>query len=551
MDEHSTEMPEAGDPVVKKSRLRLPLVWIVPVVAALIGLSMLVHTWMSMGPTITITFQTANGLEAGKTPVKFKDVTVGKVTAVNLSSDSSHVNVSVALNKSATSLTRKDSRFWVVRPRIGIGNVSGVDTLFSGAYIAADRGKDSETSHRFTGLETPPEVISGTPGKSFILHTDDLGSLDIGSPIYYRHVRVGRVTSYLLSRNGREVNVRIFVDAPFDRFVTTDTRFWNASGIDLSLGADGVKVNTQSLASIIAGGIAFAPPRYDKSAVAKDQAVFVLDKDMETAMAPPDGPGQFFLLRFNQSLRGLAVGAPVQFSDINLGRVVSIRLDYDARKKTFPTVVGILVFPRRLGAVLEKLHPAAGDKKKQVALVMRDMVEKGLRAQARPGNLLTGQLYIALDFISNAPKVSFDMNANPLTLPTANSSIEQVQEDLVSIVGKINRIPFDRIGNNLDKTLQQLNSDVLPQTTKTLSQAQKTLGTTQNMMGEDAPLQQNLNQTLLEVQRTARSIRTLTDMLGRHPESLLQGTPDMPTLKTDAAPPELPEPHKTVKEPKP
>lgn len=529
MNTASTPMPEAGDPVISRHRWRVPLVWLVPVVAALIGLSMLVHAWLTMGPEITITFQTATGLEAGKTPVKFKDVTVGKVTAVTLSKDSSHVDVTVALDKNAASLTRKDTRFWVVRPRIGVGGVSGVDTLFSGAYIAADIGSQQITSRTFHGLETPPTVISGMPGKSFVLHTDDLGSLDIGSPIYYRHIRVGRVASYQLNNDGKGVQVRIFIDAPYDRFVTTDTRFWNASGMDVSLGADGFKINTQSMATIIAGGIAFAPPLGGRGQTAHELTAFTLDKDQETAMAPPDGPGQYFQLRFNQSLRGLSIGAPVQFSDVTLGRVVSISLDYEATKKRFPTVVGIMVYPQRLGTVLQKLHPAEGDKQKQLALVMRGMVENGLRAQARPGNLLTGQLYIALDFIPNAPKAYFDTNARPLTLPTVNSSIEQVQEDLVSIVGKINKIPFDTIGRNLNTTLQEMHTQVLPQTTKTLQQAQKTLDNTQSMLGEDAPLQQNLNQTLLEVQRAARSVRTLTDLLGRHPEALLQGTPSAPS----------------------
>lgn len=543
MNPAATPMPEAGDPAIAHTRWRMPLVWLVPVVAALIGVSMLLHAWLAVGPEITITFQTAAGLEAGKTPVKYKDVTVGKVTKVALSEDSSHVVVTVALDKNAASLTRKDTRFWVVRPRIGAGGVSGVDTLFSGAYIAVDSGTQKATSKSFSGLETPPTVIAGMPGRSFILYTDDLGSLDIGSPIYYRHIRVGRVASYQLNSSGRGVNVRIFIDAPYDRFVTTDTRFWNASGVNVTLGADGFKINTQSVATIIAGGIAFAPPLNDRGLVAHEHTEFVLDKDQETAMAPPDGPGQYFQLRFNQSLRGLSIGAPVQFSDINLGRVVSISLDYEADKKRFPTVVGIMVYPQRLGTVLKKLHTQGGDNEQQAAQAMRNMVDHGLRAQARPGNLLTGQLYIALDFIPDAPKASFDVNARPLTLPTVNSSIEQVQEDLVSIVSKINKIPFDTIGKNLNKTLQQMNGQVLPQTTRTLQQAQQTLGSAQTMLGEDAPLQQNLNQTLLEVQRASRSVRTLTDLLGRHPEALLQGTP-----AADA--PEKPQKTTTPEEPK-
>lgn len=526
-----------GDPLVTRRRWRISLVWLVPAVAALIGLSMLLHTWLSAGPEITIAFRTATGLEAGKTPVKYKDVTVGAVSDIALSDDGSHVIVTVSLAKSSASLTRKDTRFWVVRPRIGIGGVSGVDTLLSGAYIAVDAGTAKESARSFTGLETPPTVISGTPGKSFILHTEDLGSLDIGSPIYYRRIQVGRVTAYKLDEDGKRVNVQIFINAPYDRFVTADTRFWNASGVDVSLSADGLKLKTQSMTTIVAGGIAFATPVRSRGEAAPEHAQFTLMQDQASAMAPPDGPAQYIQLRFDQSLRGLSIGAPVQFSGVDLGKVVSINLDYDPARRRFPTVVGIVVYPQRLGRVLDKLPKLEGDQQQQAARFLRGMVKHGLRAQARSGNLLTGQLYISLDFVPHAPEVAFDLSARPITIPTVNGSFDQLQEQVASIVSKIEKMPLDSIGRNLDttltdlnQTLKQINGQVLPETTQTLQQARQTFGVAQGALATDAPLQENLGQTLQEVQRAARSLRTLTDMLGRHPEALLRGRPD------DAAP---------------
>ncbi len=548
--------PLPAQPAISRHRRwRLPLVWLVPAAAALIGLSMLAHAWLSAGPEITIAFRTAAGLEAGKTPVKFKDVTVGQVKAIALSGDGSHVLVTVALDQGAASLTRRDARYWVVRPRVGTGGISGLDTLLSGAYIAADGGTAKAPATTFTGLETPPTVIAGMPGQSFTLHAQDLGSLDVGSAVYYRRIQVGRVASYKLDDDGNSVNLQVFVDAPYDRFVTTDTRFWNASGVDVSLGADGLKLKTQSMATIVAGGIAFAAPDRSQGKSASAHAEFTLARDQDTALAPPDGPGQYMQLRFAQSLRGLTVGAPVLFAGVTLGSVVSMNLDYDQSRRRFPTAVGIVVYPQRLGPVLDILkreRDRGGDSEQHVAQFLQKMVEHGLRAQARSGNLLTGQLYISLDVVPNAPQVPFDVNARPLTVPTIDGSFDRVQEQVASIVGKIDRLPLASIAGHLDAalaglgdTLGQVNDQVLPETTRTLQQAQQTFGAAQGMLAGDAPLQQDLGRTLQEVQRAAYSLRTLTDVLGRHPQSLLRGlpadTPSAPALQpTTTTAPESP-----------
>ncbi|MCA8297992.1 MlaD family protein [Burkholderia sp. AU30198] len=522
---------EPHDPPVTRNRLRLSLVWLVPLVAALIGLSMVIHAWLSVGPEITITFNTAQGLEAGKTPVKYKDVVIGTVTAISLSDDSSHVVATVSFVKNARNLIHDDTRFWVVRPRVGMSGVSGIDTLFSGAYIGMDTGRSQHSRKAFTGLETPPTVINGMPGTSFALRATDLGSLDIGSPVYYRHLMVGHVASYKLDMQRRDMNLQVFIDAPYDRLVTTDTRFWNASGMDLSLDANGLKLKTQSVATIVGGGIAFATPEDSSATAAPAGNVFALADNEASAMAAPDGPSQLIRLRFEQPLRGLAVGAPVEFSGINMGKVVSTQLDFDRATRRFQSIVMVKVYPYRLGPVIEKLQKTEGNGNPRVAQFLAGLVEHGLRAQARTGNLLTEQLYISFDFVKNAPKVPFDANATPLTLPTVASTFDKLPEQVADIVDKINKMPLDSIGKhvdssltNLDATLRQLNGQLLPSTTRALDQANQTFGALRQGIADDGPLQENLANTLTEVQRTARSLRTLTDMLGRRPESLLRGT---------------------------
>jgi len=531
----SADLPQ---PVVRRRRLGASLIWLVPILAAVVGLSLVVHSWLQAGPSITISFQSAEGLDAGKTPVKYKNVVIGKVTHIRLSEDRSKVLVNVALEKSAEGFARADTRFWVVRPRIGLGGVSGVDTLLSGAFIGADVGTSTEARYDFEGLENPPSVTYGAPGKSFVLHAEDLGSLDIGSPLYFRRVQVGRVASYELDKDGKGVTFTVFVEGPYDQFVTRSSRFWNASGLDVSLGANGLKVNTQSLATVLAGGVAFQdPPGPHDATPAQQGASYRLFEDRATAMAPPDGPPQYIRMRFDQSLRGLAVDAPVEFLGINIGRVVSITMDYDAKRERFPVTVGAVVYPQRLGRAYDKLVAQAQEKhgNPDLSPIMAEMVAHGLRAQARTGNLLTGQLYIALDFLPKAAKVAFDPSARPLEIPTAPGSFDKLQEQLAEIVNKVQKIPFDSIGKHLDQTLadldgtlKQVNGQVLPEFKGTLKDARRTLGTTDNALSPDSPLQQNLQGTLQELQRMARSLRVFSDYLGTHPEALIRGRKNDP-----------------------
>ena len=537
----SETIPEYEPPVRKHGRFHISLVWLVPLVAALVGLSMLVHSWLNVGPTIVISFQTAEGLEANSTQVKFKSVVIGKVTDIALSEDHSHVDATIELKKSAEAFTHKDSRFWVVRPRIGASGVSGISTVLSGAFIGADAGSSEETARFFKGLEVPPPVTLNQSGKHFVLHTTDLGSLYVGAPIYYRRIPVGQVISYNLAKDGKGVDVNIFIDAPNDRFVIKDSRFWNASGIDMSISTEGLKVNTQSLSTVIQGGIAFVEPEYSPNPQpAKANDEFKLFPDKESALAPPDGQAYFIQLHFDHSVRGLTMGAPTEFHGVNLGRVVSINLNYDVNRHRFETLVGILVYPQRLGLAYEHLIK---DKSKEedgngpLAHAIAGFVAHGLRAEARTANLLTGQLYINLDFVKDAPPVHFDVNKRPIEIPTVSSGFDEMQAQVQSVLKKIEKMPLDQIGINLNKsllalqqTLNQVNGQFLPEIEGTLqnaSSAIKQLNTTlersNQALADDSPQSQQLQNTLEEVQRALRSIRALSDYLNRHPGALIRG----------------------------
>ncbi|QXE10026.1 MULTISPECIES: intermembrane transport protein PqiB [Pseudomonas] len=526
-----------GHAPIKTRRFSISLVWIVPVVAVLVGISLVVHNLMQEGPTIVVNFKTGSGLVANKTEVKYRSVVIGQVMDVELSGDQKSVDATIKLAKQAETFTREDSQFWVVRPRIGAGGVSGIDTLLSGDYIGADIGQANNRAKHFKGLENPPPITYGEPGKRFMLHASDLGSLDIGSPVYYRKIPVGQVVTYALNPEGKGVDIEVFIHAPNDAFVTENTRFWNASGIDINVGANGFAVKTESLSTMLVGGIAFRAPDYSPNDVAAaDDKDFELFADQQTALAPPNGKAQYLVLRFEQSLRGLKVDAPVEFLGMEIGRVVGINLDFDAKKRTFPLNVGIVIYPQRLGLAYKKMLTEFKHDPNDEAAGIRllgTFVENGLRAQARSGNLLTGQLYIALDFFPKAEKVAFDATARPIALPTVPGSLEQLQEKLEAVVDKLNKLPVERIAGNLDsnlvelrKGLQQFNAKTLPGVQTTLADVSKTLQSASSTLAEDSPQREKLTETLDELGRMSRSLRELSDYLGRHPESLIRGRPD-------------------------
>ena len=500
--------PALPRPRVVRRREWLPsLIWLIPIVAALVGITLVARILMERGPEVVLTFKTAEGLEAGKTAVKYKDVQIGLVTHLRLARDRSHVRVLVQFNKDAESFTASDSRFWVVRPRLATSGISGLNTLLSGAYIGADAGVSKETSGEFTGLETPPIVTRDDSGQQFLLRANDVGSLDVGSPVYFRRVKVGQVAAYELDGDGRGVTIRVFVNAPYDKFVGMNTRFWQASGIDAQLSASGFTLRTQ----------------------AQDEA---------TAMKEPDGPSQTLLMYFNQSLRGLTPGAPVDFRGVVIGEVKSIGVEFDRAEREFRMPVLVQVYPDRLRRRSGSAEATESRSTQQERL--RFLAEKGLRAQLRNGNLLTGQVYVALDFFPKAPAAKIDVTKNPIELPTVANSLDEIQSQVQEIATKLNKVPYEQIAGDLrttlatlnktltatEQTVNRINSDVTPELAAAMKDVRKTVNTAERTLADDSPLQQDMRQTLRELTRAAGSVRVLTDYLERHPESLLRGKPD-------------------------
>jgi paraquat-inducible protein B len=522
---------EPPEPEIVTKRGWLPsLVWVIPLIAALIGVGLVVKSVLEKGPTINISFVSAEGLEPGKTKVKYKDVDIGFVKTIKLAKNHSRVNVEVQLTKEAEDFAVKDSRFWVVRPRIGASGVSGLGTLLSGAYIGVDGGRSTETQTQFVGLESPPAVTVDQKGRQFTLRGESLGSIDIGSPVFYRRVQVGQVTGFSLDKDGTGVTLQVFVSAPFDQYVGTNSRWWHASGVDVRLDSSGFKLNTQSLATVIVGGLAFqSPPGQAVGVQAPNNMTFRLGSDEADAMREPDGEPVRVVMNFNQSLRGLSVGAPVDFRGIVLGQVTNIGVEFDPQTKNFNMPVTMDLYPDRLRR-RSRGQPVPDSGTEESHRMLLALVKHGLRGQLRTGNLLTGQLYVAIDLFPKAPQATVDVSRDPIELPTIPNSLDELQLQIADIAKKLDQVPFDQIGNNLNTALKnadhlfsQLDKEVLPQARDTLAAAKQTFGSAQATLQQDSPLQSDVHQALQELTRTLQSLNALSDYLERHPESLLRG----------------------------
>ncbi|WP_312883653.1 PqiB family protein [Paraburkholderia youngii] len=506
-----------------------------PLVALLIAGGLAVQSIMQRGPTITIGFATGDGIEAGKTKIKFKNVDIGVIKSLELSDDHKTVIAHAEMSPNSASMLVDDTRFWVVRPRISGGTVSGITTLISGAHIGMDIGTSQTARRAFAGLESPPVLASGTPGREFVLKSGTIGSLDVGSPVFFRRLQVGRIVSYALDADGAGMTIHVFINAPYDRYVTHDTRFWQASGVDVTLDTTGVKVNTESLVSILIGGLAFeTPPDSSDKVEAQAQHAYELFGSRGEAMKRHDAIVDKYVLTFNESVRGLTVGAPVDFRGIVIGEVSAIRVHFDPVRKEFSIPVEVSIFPERLVS-REDWQRDAGSTPPERKAFAGYLVSKGLRAQLRTASLLTGQLYVSIDFFPAAPKAAVDWNEKVPQLPTVPGNLQGLQESITTLVAKLNRIPFDGISADLHKTLSDadtllkiINTDIAPGAKETLSAAREALTSANSALQSDSPLQQQTAETMRELSRAAASIRSLAEFLERHPESLIRGKREDP-----------------------
>ena len=427
------------------------IVWVIPLVTLLVGGWLIVKTLSEQGPRATISFKTAEGIEAGKTKVKYKNIDIGVVEQIKFSDDFSHIILTVDFNQGSEKFLRRSTHFWVVKPQLSLRGASGLSTLISGAYIEIEPGPGAPQSH-FVGLEKQPVVKSDEQGKKITLVTQNLGSVDTGSPIYYQGLLAGEVLGYELGNDRKSTYVHAFIKDPFDQLIRGNTNFWNVSGINVSMGADGFKMQTESIRSMMFGGIAFETPETLEQATTDiDNLIFTLHESHESIQKHAYTRKIKFIMFFDSSIRGLSLGAPVEFKGIKVGSVLDVRLEFDRGSTSFRIPVLIEVEPQR---IIERGNQGA-DTSNQI---FKTLVERGLRARLQTGSLLTSQLFVELDMHPGSP-INLSGSDTPYpelpTLPTSNfGAITQSAEDLLA---KLNAIDIEEVTSVLIDTIETAN----------------------------------------------------------------------------------------------
>src|SRR5215470_11267446 len=462
----------------RRSR-RVSAIWIIPLVAVAIGAWLAWDTWSKQGPTIKISFDSGEGLQAGQSQLKYKDIVFGTVKTLELAPDRTHVVVTVATTHEAKPLLTEGTLFWVVKPRFFAGNISGIETLLSGSYIgmlpAANPGK---SQHEFVGREDPPVLGAHVPGRTFLLKSKRIGAVSVGSPIFFRDLNVGEVLGWDIADMAEYVTIHAFVRAPYDSYVHDETRFWNASGVSIKLGGTGVEVQMESLKALLLGGVAFETPveAIHTAETAQDH-VFPLFANRETANAASYTRKIPAISYFSGAVSGLAPGSEVTVHGLKVGEVTDVRLTYDPAKDTVLAPVRYEIEPERVVGVGKRVFNTDEES-------VRALLKQGLRASLQSASLITGQQNVALDFVTDAPPADVTMDEPDFVIPaTEGGGFAGLTASATELLNKVNAMPFDQIGKNLDGILKSVNDTAQgPQMKKALTDLAAMIASAQSMI---------------------------------------------------------------------
>jgi len=574
-DQPGQSTPQVATANVKRKSSRFNPVWVIPIVALLVGGYMVFKNAMKENTVIVVTFKDASGVEAGKTVVKLRDIVIGKVKSVHVAEDLAEITVKMEFPDVAANRFTEKTRFWIVKPRIGLGGVSGLDTLLSGAYIEVDPGefKTDKPVTEYVGLEQPEIYQLGNPGTHYRLKAYSLGSLGRESPIKYRDIEVGQVTRYELAKDNSSVNIDIFIREPFDKLVKTDTRFWNISGLKVDLGAEGIKLDLDSLATLIAGGIAFNTSDLSAGQQAKAGSEFTLYKTEKENIAEETQVLAFNVplkLYFEKGVKGLKEGAPVEFKGLRVGTVTTVSIDYQESSDELRTFAIVKIEPGRLPVEGPDATEPEAERTANIHRFFEKMAARGLRAKLQTGNLLTGQSLVVFAMFPNAEPQPLEYVEGLAVFPTMSEGLDdivakidttlvkinailakvdaipitEIGKDLAQTMDDINSIPFARIGNDLAQTMDDINGlpitqigDNLATSTSRLeaipyeritSNLDRTLANLDALIGslnaaQGGAMGLQTLRALDEITKAAAALRGMADYLERHPEALLRG----------------------------
>lgn len=520
---------------VVKSSQKISKIWLIPLLTLVLGAWFIFQDIKGQGVSIEIEFDTAAGLEEGKTEVKIRDVVMGRVEHIRLSDDSSSVWVTAKLNDDANKFLRTDTRFWVVSPKVSLAGISGLQTLVSGSYIDMSPGIEGESTREFKALSDPPVTPIGTPGVRVYMESEQTFTAQVGDPVVYRGLSVGRIETVEYDLTLQQAKYSAFIEAPFDQLITSNTRFWNSSGIEVELGADGVGLTTSSLESLLIGGITFDEPKGmpPSHAVDKDR-VFKIYPSKKSAVAHRFSEKVYYILLVESSVRGLKEGAPVEYRGLQIGEVEEINVKLEELERVLSAEAYKI-------PVLISVQPALanfGDNqagKDKIAQQISTWVERGLRASLKTGNLLTGAVFIDLQHYDDVPEAGLGRLEGYAVIPTVPDQIVQFADQLNTTMDKINALPINGMAQDLRTLLQDLTdsakafNDTSSSLTTKLDQLDmrginETLSSLNALLASLAQEDQGLSsvsQTMVEVQEAIRELKPLLQKMNSAPNSLI------------------------------
>ncbi len=489
---------------------RVSPIWIVPIVALLIGLWLIYDNYTKAGKQITLSMTNAEGIEAGKTKIKVHSVDIGQVEQVTLSEDLGHIEVIARITPKAEPMLVKDTQLWVVKPRIGLEGISGLNTVISGAYIELQPGKSEEETDQFNVLDQPPISLNGAKG----VHVNLIGkvgnALRVGDPVTYQGLRVGRVVSAVFDPKQRQMKHELFIEHPYDVLVTENSRFWTTVGIDVKLDSEGFKANIPTVESLIAGGVSFG--HADDRPMGKpvvSETTFELYANEDAARQQIYDQFIEYVLLVDDTVRGLSKGAPVEFRGLRIGTVISVPWKFNSpeRKKDFRYAIPVLIHLEP-GRLAENGKADLQEWKDR----MHHMLQRGLHATLKSGNLITGSVFVDLNMDQHVHKTYRTQRFEGLpVMPTTATNLAQIEQKLSDLLDKLNRLNVEPVLSGLDKNLQQ--SEKTMQEIRALSQQV-------NQLLNQPDVQQmpsNINQTMQDMRATMQELRGT--LQGLSPES--------------------------------
>lgn len=524
---------------VRRTQRSFSPIWIVPIVALLIGAWMLYDNLSRLGSTITLTVETAEGIEAGKTLIKTRNVEMGKIEKVSLAKDLKSAILIARMSPQAEDMLNKDTQFWVEKPRIGLEGVSGLGTVLSGAYIQLLPGTSTEKQDEFTILEQPPITATDAPGLRINLISHVGSSVRIGDPVSYQGFTVGRVEDSRFDPELREMHHRLYIKSPYEMLVTTNTRFWAASGLDISLDSQGLSVNMGSLESLVSGGITFGVANNSPAgSQAKQDAEYVLFNDAKSAQEGYFEDYLDYVLLVDDTVRGLSNNAPVEYRGLRIGTVISVPWKFSApqpdSKNRFAIPVLIRIEPQRLES-----DGSNDTDLKAWAKRLDSLVGFGMRATLKSGNLLTGALFVDLDFYKDAEPFKPVSFAEVPVFPTISAGLAQIEQKVSNLLDKLNNLKIEPVIASLDKTLvsteqtmekvssiaasvdQLLADPAIGQMPNNIDATMRQLRDTLNGFAPDSEGYSELTQTLSRLEKLMQNMQPVIRTLSDQPNALL------------------------------